>query len=109
MGKAFLCIDDKNIKNILNKTKNKNFYTYGLSKKSNFQILNVKQKINFSSFDIKINIPANKKTIKNIKIPLIGMHNVKNVTSALAVAFSIGISEKIIKKGLIDLKALKKI
>ena len=108
LGKAFLCIDDKNIKNILNKTKNKNFYTYGLSKKSNFQILNVNQKINFSSFDIKINIPANKKTIKNIKIPLIGMHNVKNVTSALAVAFSIGISEKIIKKGLIDFKGVQR-
>ena len=36
------------------------------------------------------------------------MHNVKNVTSALAVAFSIGISEKIIKKGLIDFKGVQR-
>ena len=40
-GKSFVCIDDKNIENILFKIKNKNYYTYGLNKKSNFQILNI--------------------------------------------------------------------
>ena len=108
VGKAFVCNDDKNINEILNKIKNKNFYTYGISKNSNFQILNVLQKTNFSSFDIKINIPANKKIIKKIKIPLIGLHNIKNATSAVAVAFSIGISEKIIKKGLIKFKGVQR-
>ena len=108
VGKAFVCNDDKNINEILNKIKNKNFYTYGINKNSNFQILNVLQKTNFSSFDIKINIPANKKIIKKIKIPLIGLHNIKNVTSAVAVAFSIGISEKIIKKSLIKFKGVQR-
>ena len=108
VGKAFVCNDDKNINEILNKIKNKNFYTYGINKNSNFQILNVSQKINFSSFDIKINIPANKKIIKKIKIPLIGLHNIKNVTSSVAVAFSIGITEKIIKKGLIKFKGVQR-
>ena len=108
VGKAFVCNDDKNINEILNKIKNKNFYTYGINKNSNFQILNVSQKINFSSFDIKINIPANKKIIKKIKIPLIGLHNIKNVTSSVAVAFSIGISEKIIKKSLIKFKGVQR-
>ena len=104
VGKSFICIDDKNTKKVLKNIKNKNFYTYGIDKNANFQILNVTQKPNFSKFDLKINIPANKKIIKNIKIPLIGIHNIKNVTSAVAVAFCIGISEKIIKKGLSTFK-----
>ena len=108
VGKAFVCNDDKNINEILNKIKNKNFYTYGINKNSNFQILNISQKTNLSSFDIKINIPANKKIIKKIKIPLIGLHNIKNVTSSVAVAFSIGISEKIIKKSLIKFKGVQR-
>ena len=108
VGKAFLCIDDKNIKEILKKSKNKNFYTYGINKNSNFQILNVSQRKKFSSFDIKINIPGNKKIVKNIKIPLLGKHNIKNVTSVVAVAFSIGISEKVIKKGLIKFKGVQR-
>ena len=70
--------------------------------------MDVLQKTNFSSFDIKINIPGNKKMIKNIKVPLIGMHNIKNVTSVFAVAFSIGIPERIIKKGLIRFKGVQR-
>jgi len=108
VGKGFLCIDDKNVLEITNKVKNKNFYTYGLNEISNFQILNIFQKTKVSKFDIKINIPGNKKIIKNIKIPLIGMHNIKNVTSVVAVAFSIGISEKIIKRGLIRFKGVQR-
>ena len=100
LGKAFVCIDDKNIKSILKKTKNKNFYTYGIDKNSNFKILNLVQNIKFSKFDLKINIPGKKKLIKKIKIPLIGMHNIKNAASAVAVSFSIGISDYLIKKGL---------
>ena len=38
--------------------------------------------------------------IKNIKVPLIGLHNIRNSTVAASVAFSIGIPIKIIKKGL---------
>jgi len=108
VGKGFLCIDDKNIREIIKKTKNKNFYSYGINKNSNFQILNVIQKTDISSFDLKINIPGNKKFIKNIKVPLIGIHNIKNVTSVVAVAYSIGISEKIIKKGLSNFKGVQR-
>tara|TARA_Y100000590_G_scaffold262158_1_gene294221 strand:- start:4676 stop:6070 length:1395 start_codon:yes stop_codon:yes gene_type:complete len=108
VGKSFICIDDKNTKKVLKNIKNKNFYTYGIDKNANFQILNVTQKPNFSKFDLKINIPANKKIIRNIKIPLIGIHNIKNVTSAVAVAFCIGISEKIIKKGLSTFKGVQR-
>ena len=100
LGKAFVCIDDKNIKSILKKTKNKNFYTYGVSKNSNFRIINLVQNSKFSKFDLSINIPGKKKIIKKIRIPLIGLHNIKNAASAVAVSFSIGISDNLIKKGL---------
>ena len=99
-GKAFLCLDDKNVKNILPKIKNNNYYTFGLNKKSNFHIYNIIQDKKYSKFSIRIKIPGKTKIIKNILIPLLGLHNIKNATSALAVAFSIGVSDKIIKLGL---------
>ena len=99
-GKAFLCLDDKNIKNILPKLKNNNYYTFGINKKSNFHIFNIVQNKSYSKFNVRIEIPGKKKVIKNISIPLLGLHNIKNATSALAVAFSIGVSDKIIKLGL---------
>lgn len=108
LGKTFLCIDDKNIKEVVKKTKNKNFYTYGLSKDANFQITNTLQKEKYSEFNLKIKIPGNKKEIKKIKIPLIGMHNIKNAASCAAVAFLIGINDAIIKEGLKNFKGVQR-
>ena len=99
-GKAFLCLDDNSIKNILPKLKNNNYYTFGINKKSNFHIFDIVHNKSFSKFNVRIEIPGKIKVIKNISIPLLGLHNIKNATSALAVAFSIGVSDKIIKLGL---------
>ena len=108
VGKGFICNDDQNLKNIIRKTKNKNFYTYGKDKKSNFQIVNIKQTSNFSSFDIKINIPSKKKIIKKIKLPMIGIHNIRNATAAISLAFTIGLPEKCIKAGLLHFKGVQR-
>jgi len=100
-GKAFICLDDKNNRQVIKKISNLNYNTYGTNKLSNFKILNILQKENYSKFDIRISLPGTKKNfIKNIKTPLIGLHNIRNSTAAAAVAFSVGIPIKIIKKGL---------
>ena len=100
-GKSFICIDDVNVKTIVKNLNHKNFYTYGVDKNSNYRIFNIRKKIEFSTFDLKISLPGKKlKIIKNIKIPIIGIHNIRNATAALAVSSSIGISDATIKKGL---------
>ena len=53
-------------------------------------------------FDLIVNLPnKKKKMIKNIKIPLIGIHNVRNSVAAVAVALTVGITIKDIKDGLL--------
>jgi len=108
-GKAILCIDDNNIKNILKKIKNKSYLTFGTNIYSNFNILNIEQKIIYSKFDIKINLPNKKITIiKNFKIPVIGLHNIRNATAAIAVCFSLGMPVNLIKKGLLNFKGVQR-
>ena len=108
-GKSFICLDNQNNKDILKKISNMNYLTYGIDKKSNFRILNVVQKINYSMFDIKISLPSNKKKyIKNIKVPIIGLHNIRNATAAIAVSFSIGIPNKLIKDGLKNFQGVQR-
>ncbi len=108
VGKGFICNDDKNLKNIIKKTSNKNFYTYGKDKTSNFQIININQTANISAFDIKINIPSKKKIIKNIKLPMFGIHNIRNAAAAVALAFTIGLPERNIKAGLSNFKGVQR-
>ena len=108
-GKSFICIDDKININLVKKIKNKNFYTYGLNPKSNFLIKNIKQNIKFSVFDLQVNVPNKKKlTIKNIKIPLLGIHNIRNSVAAAAVALTVGISILDIKNGLLNFKGVQR-
>ena len=108
-GKTFICIDDKNNREIWKRSKIKNILTYGFSKDSNFKIKNCSFLKNKSIFDIEMRLPNKKKTIlKKIVIPLIGSHNVKNATAAIAVSYFIGISLKILKNSLKNFKGVER-
>jgi UDP-N-acetylmuramate--alanine ligase len=108
-GKSFICIDNKNNNDLLNKIKIKNYYTYGVNPKSQFYIKNIKQLKEFSEYDLAINLPGKKNiTIDKIKIPLLGIHNIRNSTAAVAVALTIGISKNIIKSGLKEFKGVQR-
>ena len=108
-GKSFICIDDKINNDVVKKLKSQNYYTYGTNPKSNFFIKNVKQSMKFSEFDLQVGVPNKKKlTIKNIKIPLLGVHNIRNSVAATAVALTVGISISNIKKGLLNFKGVQR-
>ena len=108
-GKSFVCIDDKINHSLIKRLKSNNFYTYGTNPKSNFFIKKINQNIKYTEFDLSTNVPNKKKLlIKNIKIPLIGIHNVRNAVAATAVALTIGISVTDIKKGLLNFKGVER-
>ena len=100
-GKSLICIDENNLKSLLSKCKTNNFFTYGFEKNSNYQITNVKREINYSIFDLRLKFTGNKiYKIKNIKVNLIGDHNISNATAAIAIALNLGIQISKIKQAL---------
>ena len=108
-GKSFICLDDKNNKEIIKQVKTKNFHTYGTDKKSQFFIKNILQSKKFSKFSINIKLPGKKNyNINNLKIPLLGLHNIRNATAAAAVASTIGISIKTIKAALKEFRGVQR-
>ncbi|MBD1162679.1 UDP-N-acetylmuramate--L-alanine ligase [Pelagibacterales bacterium SAG-MED12] len=108
-GKSFICLDDKINNELVKRLKSKNFYTYGVNSKSNFLIKNIKRSMKFSEFDLQVNLPNKKKVIiKKIRIPLLGIHNIRNSVAAAAVAINVGISVSDIKKGLLKFKGVQR-
>ena len=86
---------------MVKKCKNNNFLTYGFNKNSNYQIENVKKNKNNSIFDLRVKIIDGKNyKIKNLKINLLGDHNISNVAASIAVALNLGIKINKIKKAL---------
>ena len=108
-GKTLICLDDANNKSIINKIKNQNIITYGLNQKSNFRIKNIKLQSNISIFDLEVNLPnQGKKIYKSFKIPLIGIHNIKNCCASIALAIMMGISVNLIKKAIFEFKGVQR-
>ncbi len=100
-GKAIICLDNKNIKNILNKIKNKNILTYGENKNSDFKISNIRYKIGYSVFDLNYrDIKKRNNKIRNIQLKLLGKHNVLNAAAATTLCTILGVNKNIIKKSL---------
>ena len=108
-GKSFICIDNKMNNELIKEIKNKNFYTYGEKKNSNFRIKNIKQNKKYSEFNVDVSLP-NKKilNIKKIRIPLLGIHNIRNSVGALGVALSVGIPIQKIKNGLMNFRGVQR-
>ena len=100
-GKALVCLDNDYLREILKKSKTKNFLTYGFHKKANYQIINAEKNKFYSKFDIKIKIIGKKnKIIKSICINMLGDHNILNSAASIAIALNLGISVNVIKKAL---------
>ena len=72
-------------------------------------IKNIKQSKKYTKFNLYINIPNKRKSeIKNIQIPLLGVHNVRNSVAATAVALTVGIPIADIKNGLLNFKGVQR-
>ena len=100
-GKSILCIDNKNIKKIFKKIKNKNILTYGQNEKAHYQIKKIKYNFDHTIFDLSFK-DKNKKVrhIKNINVKLLGKHNVLNSAAALTVCLNLGANLNTAKKSL---------
>ena len=100
-GKSIICLDNKNIRQILNKIKNKNILTYGENKEADYKIIKIKYHADSTSFDLNFKErEKKKKIIKNINVKLLGKHNVLNAAAALIVCLNLGVNQNTIKKSL---------
>ena len=64
---------------------------------------------NKSFFDVEIRLPNKKKSIlRKLELPLLGSHNIKNATAAIAVSYFIGISINTLKNGLKNFKGVER-
>tara|TARA_B100000767_G_scaffold121295_1_gene115648 strand:- start:3336 stop:4733 length:1398 start_codon:yes stop_codon:yes gene_type:complete len=100
-GKSIVCIDNKNVKKILSKIKNKNILTYGESKNANYKITKIKYNFDSTTFDLNFkDREKKKKKIKNINVKLLGKHNVHNAAAAFIVCLNLGADQNIVKKSL---------
>ena len=98
-GLSVICNDDKEINNLLSDFNQEKIITYGITSKSNFMAKNIYTTNNFTSFDV---YEEEKLIIRDIKLPMIGHHNVLNALAAITVSKKLNVDEKKIKDLLLN-------
>ena len=102
-GITGICIDDKNIRDIINKIK-RPYKTFGLDSKANIRAKNIK----YSGFESTFSLFVNNKFMHDFKLFVPGKHNIQNSLAAITMALELNINIDIIKRGLEKYNGVKR-
>ncbi len=103
-GRAMLCVDDENVRDILPRI-SKPITTYGFSEGAQIRAVNVRHeagRMRFTALCRHNTIPLD----LDITLNLAGLHNVLNALAAIAVALEVGVEANAIVAGLAEFEGV---
>ncbi len=103
-GRAMLCVDDENVRDILPRI-SKPITTYGFSEGAQIRAVNVRHeggKMRFTALCRHNTVPLD----LDITLNLAGLHNVLNALAAIAVALEVGVAGEAIVAGLAEFEGV---
>ncbi|MCH9753696.1 MAG: UDP-N-acetylmuramate--L-alanine ligase [Alphaproteobacteria bacterium] len=110
-GFGVLCIDCPETKKLYEENKDRTIITYSIkSEDADIYAHNIVHTEYGNKFDVKLSnkIKFSSKSIKNIIIPVPGIHNVQNSLAAIAIALQLGFSERVISNGFSEFSGVKR-
>ena len=103
-GRAMLCVDDDNVRDILPEI-SKPVTTYGLAEDAQIRAVNVRHdgmRMRFTAQCRHNSVPLD----LDITLNLAGMHNVRNALAAIAIGLEIGVAEDAIVEALAEFQGV---
>jgi UDP-N-acetylmuramate--alanine ligase len=97
-GAGIACVDNENVKEIVNTITDRKIITYSINNESMYRAENIKKSQKGAIFDIQC--PDCKVT--NVETSLLGDHNILNSLAAFAVANELNIDHSIVKAALLS-------
>ena len=110
-GFAVVCIDDKNVEQILKEISQRKILTYSIqNNKAHVQAFNIRKTEYGSIYNVRVNLPnmPGEITIENIKLNIHGVHNVLNSLAAVTIGFNLHFSAKSIQEGFCNFSGVKR-
>jgi len=105
-GKAIVCIDNKEVEEVVKLVENTNISTYGIVKDADYKAFDIKFSAEGTEFSVFIK--SKNVTINNIKSNLYGIHNVLNALASIAVIDSLELNYSCAIKALANFKGVNR-
>jgi UDP-N-acetylmuramate--alanine ligase len=94
-GFAVLCIDHPEVQALIGRVTDRRIFTFGFSPQADVLATNVRTEIGQSTFDVVIRerVDSAERIIHNVRLPMVGDHNISNSLAAITVALELGIDD----------------
>ncbi|WP_319775573.1 UDP-N-acetylmuramate--L-alanine ligase [Breoghania sp.] len=109
-GFAVMCLDHPEVQALVGRIEDRRIITYGANPQADVRFANVRPQGSKTMFDVFIQdrISGRVAELKDLVLPMPGLHNVSNSVAAIAVADHLGISGEAIARGLAGFGGVKR-
>ncbi|QUD87752.1 UDP-N-acetylmuramate--L-alanine ligase [Phenylobacterium montanum] len=100
-GFAAVCTDHPEVQAMAARVQNRRLIPYGTNPQAEVRALNISMGPEGAKFDVLVTpLKGEPVTLKDLRLPMAGQHNVLNALAAIAVARELGVSDEAIREGL---------
>ncbi len=109
-GFAAVCIDDTEVQSLLSQITDRRVITYGLSAQADIRAIDITSGPNASCFKITSSdrVAALDTELGDFKIPMVGIHNIRNALAAVAIALEMGVEPGLLRDALAKFAGVKR-
>jgi UDP-N-acetylmuramate--alanine ligase len=109
-GFAALCIDHPVVQTLIPKVADRKIITYGMSPQADVRAVDIKLSPTGARYDVVIadRMHGDSRILADMRLPMMGEHNVQNSLAAIAVANEMGIDEAVLRKALAGFGGVKR-
>lgn len=107
-GFSVVCTDHPIVREIIEDIDSRKIVSYGLNKSADVHADHIRTFEDGIIFDVFVRQGAKFKKIKDIRLSMMGKHNVLNALGAMAVVLKLGVKESVIKKALASFQGIQR-
>ena len=101
-GVAALCIDHPEVQAMIGRISDRKIVTYGMSPLADVRAVNMELEPSGARYDIEISdrVAGSGGKIADVRLPMVGAHNVQNSLAAVAVGREMGLADGVVRQAL---------
>jgi UDP-N-acetylmuramate--alanine ligase len=109
-GFAALCLDHPEVQALVGRISDRRIVTYGMSPQAEIRAFDTRSDALGSIFNVDISdrLSGTSQTLENLRLPMLGAHNVQNALAAIAIAREMKIPEQTMRRALNDFAGVKR-
>ena len=109
-GFAVMCLDHPEVQALVGEIEDRRVITYGQNRQADVRLCKLTNDNGISRFSIELRdrIIKEERVIKDIELPMPGLHNAMNATAAIAVADQLEVSDEAIREGMKNFRGVNR-